>query len=121
MYSLSDYTYDFDESLIAQEAIRPHHNARMMVINKESGKLEAETIFWELDTYLPEDRVIFFNDSKVIPSRVVLENTSFRKTDGSIGIIKNGEIFYLSKNTDNSFTALVRPGNKFQIGNTFQM
>ncbi|MBX9809902.1 S-adenosylmethionine:tRNA ribosyltransferase-isomerase [Candidatus Gracilibacteria bacterium] len=121
MFSLSDYRYHLDESLIAQEAIHPHHDARMMVINKEKGTIEAETTFWELDQYIGSDRVIFFNDSKVLPSRVILLDTPFLKKDDTSGLIKDGEIFYLSKITENTFSALVRPGNKFQIGNTFHI
>lgn len=121
MFSLSDYRYHLDESLIAQEAVHPHHNARMMVINQEKWTIEAETTFWELDTYLGEDRVIFFNDSKVLPSRVSLTETPFLKKDGSNWVIKEGEIFFLSKITEQRFSALVRPGNKFHIGNTFHI
>jgi S-adenosylmethionine:tRNA-ribosyltransferase-isomerase (queuine synthetase) len=34
MFLLSDYRYTLPEELIAQEAVHPHHDARMMVIDK---------------------------------------------------------------------------------------
>lgn len=52
MFLLSDYDYDLPEELIAQEAIHPHHNAKMMVIDKELGDITTETTFWNLDTYI---------------------------------------------------------------------
>jgi S-adenosylmethionine:tRNA ribosyltransferase-isomerase len=79
MFALSDYHYHLDEDLIAQEAIHPHHDARLMVVDKNTGGIEAETTFWHLDSYLEKNTVLFFNDSKVIRSRVALKNTPFLK------------------------------------------
>lgn len=81
MFSLSDYHYTLPTDLIAQEAIHPHHDARMMVIDQSTGDLTAETTFWNLDTYLGEDRVLFFNDSRVVRSRIILESISYQKPD----------------------------------------
>lgn len=121
MFSLSDYHYSLPQDLIAQEAIHPHHDARMMVIDRESGKLEAETTFWNIDQYLGNDRVIFFNDSRVVRSRVVLLDTPYTKVDRSTAILSYGEIFYLSTSGENEFEALVRPGNKFKVGTVFDI
>ncbi len=82
MFSLSDYRYTLPEELIAQEATHPHHDARMMVIDKQTGNIEAETTFWHIDEHLDKNRVMFFNDSRVVRSRVVLNNTQYIKTNG---------------------------------------
>ena len=121
MFSLSDYHYSLPQDLIAQEAIHPHHDARMMVIDRESGKLEAETTFWNIDQYLGNDRVIFFNDSRVVRSRVVLSDTPYTKVGGSTSKLSDGEIFYLSTSGENEFEALIRPGNKFKVGTVFDI
>ncbi len=79
MFSLSAYTYHLPKELIAQEAIHPHHDARMMIIDRTTGDINNETTFWNLDKHLQDDRVIFFNDSKVMRSRVTLENIAYEK------------------------------------------
>ena len=79
MFSLSDYNYTLPKDLIAQEAIHPHHDARMMVIDRNSGELQVETTFWNIDQHLGDDRVIFFNDSRVVRSRVVLSDIPYTK------------------------------------------
>ena len=79
MYSLSDYHYILPEDLIAQDAIHPHHDARMMVIDRNSGKLLSDDTFWNIDQHLGDDRVIFFNDSRVVRSRVVLTDIAYTK------------------------------------------
>ncbi len=120
MFALSDYHYHLDEDLIAQEAIHPHHDARLMVVDKNTGNIEAETTFWHLDSYLEKNTVLFFNDSKVIRSRVAIKNTPFLKWIEE-NILKEWEIFFLEKQEENIFSALVRPGNKFKIGTIFKI
>jgi S-adenosylmethionine:tRNA ribosyltransferase-isomerase len=116
MFSKKDYTYHLPEELIAQEAVHPHHNARIIIIDRESGTIDAEDIFWNLDAHLDKRRVFFFNNSKVLRSRIPLKNAPIQRIDGSTGMISSGEIFFL-KNRDNAeFEALVHPGNKFKIG-----
>lgn len=121
MYSLSDYRYHLPNELIAQEAIHPHHDARMMVIDRDTGAIEEETTFWNIDTYMTDDRIMFFNDSRVLRSRVSLQNIAYTKKDTSKWILSDGEIFYLSSKNENEFEALVRPGNRFKIGTLFEI
>ena len=121
MFSLSDYRYTLPTNLIAQEAIHPHHDARMMVIDRDTGKIKNEDIFWNIDTYLGNDRVIFFNDSRVMRSRIVLIKSPYMRPDGTKWILAAGEIFYLSTVNENEFEALVRPGNRFKIGTIFNI
>ena len=114
-HDLSLYSYDLPHDRIAQEAVHPHHDARIMIVDRASGALEHESTFWNLDEYIPDDRVIFFNNSKVLPARIRLKDARYEKSDGSIGLIKDGEILFCQKQVDGSFEALVRPGNKFKI------
>lgn len=114
MFSLSDYTYSLPENFIAQEAINPHHNARMMVIDRESGELENESTFWDIDTFLSQDRILFFNNSRVIPARIRLRWVPFEEENGKRWILSDGEILFCKKDSDTTFEALVRPGKKFR-------
>jgi S-adenosylmethionine:tRNA ribosyltransferase-isomerase len=114
MYKKSDYTYTLPEKLIAEYAIQPHHDARLMVIDKNSGIITTETTFWNIDTQLGDGRVIFFNNSRVLRARVRLSRVSILRKDGTTGLIEDGEIFYLKTIDTRTIEALVRPGNKFR-------
>lgn len=116
MFQRSDYYYTLPPERIAQEAIHPHHDARLIVVEKAHGIIEHESTFWHLDELIPHDRVIFFNNSKVLPARIHLEKVPIRHPDGHESVIKNGEILFLQKESDELYEALVRPGNKFRIG-----
>lgn len=117
-YARKDFQYILPPELIAQEAVHPHHDARMLVVDRWTGVIEEETTFYELDQHMPHDRVIFFNNSRVIPSRLRLNNASVTTPSGSTSLITEGEIFFLAHHDDHRFEALVKPGNKFKVGNT---
>ncbi len=118
MFSLKDYQFDLPKDLIAENAAEPAHNARLMIIDKSQGTLLQEGIFWDLDTVIPENRILFFNDSRVVRARILLKNTPICNAQGESAAISEGEIFFLRKHSKNSFEALVRPGKKFKIGTT---
>lgn len=121
MFDRTSYKYILPDSLIAESAIDPHHDARLMVVDRETGHIESESTFFELDTYLREDRVIFFNNSRVLPARIILTENTYTSKEGEKKILPDGEIFYLTTLDDNSFEALVRPGNRFKIGTVFHV
>lgn len=102
-YDLSDYSYNLPKERIAEASIQPQHDAKLMVINKETGMVEAESTFWNLDQFLGNDRVLFFNNSKVLPARIPLRNRAILRADGSIGHITEGEILFCKKLDDQRF------------------
>lgn len=119
MFQLTDYNYHLPEELIAQEAVHPHHNAKMMVIDRETGILRSEATFWDLDNQINPNGVLFFNDSRVVRSRIIMKNIPYKKINTEKWILHEWEIFYLSTITENTIEALIRPGNKFKIGTIF--
>lgn len=92
-YNTSDYHYDLPQELIAQKLIHPHHDARLLVVDKSNGEILSESTFYELDAYIPPNRVLFFNNSRVIPSRLRLKECSFIHIGGHEWVISDGEIF----------------------------
>ncbi len=85
-----------------------------MVIDRESGEQRDESTFWNIDTFLGDDRVIFFNNSRVIPARIRLHSIPFEEENGKKWILENWEILFCKKNSDTTFEALVRPGKRFK-------
>lgn len=90
-----------------------------MIVDKDTWEIAWETTFWNLDTYLPKDSVIFFNNSRVIRSRIILEKIDYILPNWQKKILNEGEIFFLKRIQQDSFEALIRPGNKFKIGTVF--
>ncbi|MDD2694198.1 MAG: S-adenosylmethionine:tRNA ribosyltransferase-isomerase [Candidatus Gracilibacteria bacterium] len=116
LFDLKSYHYELPSELIAQEATHPHHDARLIVVDKKSGNIEHEGIFLDLAKILENDRVLFFNNSRVLPARIPLNNREILRPDGTSGTITDGEILFCQKLPGDTFEALVRPGAKFRIG-----
>jgi S-adenosylmethionine:tRNA ribosyltransferase-isomerase len=66
-------TTDFDYSLpaerIAQTPVEPRHAARLMVLDRSSGRITHEN-FWELDRFLNPGDLLVLNETRVIPARL---------------------------------------------------
>lgn len=115
LFSLSSYDYVLPEDQIAQTPARPADTSKLLL--RESDGILRDTVFTMLPDEIPENRVMFLNDSKVIPSRVVLPGAKLITKDGREKVF-DGEIFFLEEAKESSFKAMVYPGDYFPVGGT---
>jgi S-adenosylmethionine:tRNA ribosyltransferase-isomerase len=76
---LSDFDYDLPEALIAQEPVSPRDASRLLVV-PPAGSLDHRR-FTELDALLAPGDLLVFNDTKVIPARLVGRKTTGGKVE----------------------------------------
>ena len=68
---LLDFDYFLPKELIAQEPIMPRDSSRLLVLNKKTGGIE-HMVFKDILKYLdPKKDVLVFNNTKVIPARLI--------------------------------------------------
>jgi S-adenosylmethionine:tRNA ribosyltransferase-isomerase len=67
--NLSDFDYDLPEALVAQEPVTPRDASRLLVLPPASPP--EHRAFAELDRLLSPGDLLVFNDTKVIPARLV--------------------------------------------------
>ena len=103
----SDFYYNLPEELIAQHPEAKRDNSRLLVIDRESGKLEHKHFFDIVDYINPED-VLVVNDSKVIPAR--LYGHSEGREDAKI------ELLLLRNHATDTWETLVKPGKRARLG-----
>ena len=65
----SDFYYDLPEELIAQDPLEDRSASRLMVLDKNTGKIQHH-IFKEIVHYLNPGDCLVINDTKVIPARL---------------------------------------------------
>lgn len=104
-FALKSYLYDLPEDLIAQYPCHPRDASRLLVVERDTEKI-YEMPFRELCHYLEKGDSLVFNNTKVIPSRLIGQRLSGGKA----------EVFLLKKISSNNWVALVRPGKKMGIG-----
>lgn len=65
----SDFDYELPHELIAQTPLKDRSSSRMMVIHKNSNKIEDKH-FFDIVDYFHEGDVLVRNNTKVIPARL---------------------------------------------------
>ncbi len=66
---LSDFDYELPPELIAREPARPRDASRMMVLDRQTGRIN-DTAFHELPGFLRASDVLVLNDTRVIRARI---------------------------------------------------
>jgi len=69
-HQLSQYDFDLPKALIAQKPASPPDSCRLLVLNRKTKKITNEK-FLNLPNYLQKGDVLVFNNSKVIPARLI--------------------------------------------------
>ncbi len=82
-YNISNYDYDIPKHLIAQYPTAKRDDSRLLVLHKESSKIEHRK-FYEIIEYLNCGDVLVLNDTKVCPARIVGTRSTGGKVEGLI-------------------------------------
>ncbi|ADI38328.1 S-adenosylmethionine:tRNA ribosyltransferase-isomerase [Waddlia chondrophila 2032/99] len=102
---LESYQFDLPEDLIAKVPVTPRDHSRLMVIDRSSGKIE-EIPFYELPQFLGDGDRIVFNNTKVIPARLI----GRKETGGQV------ELLLLEEKTEGVWLTMARPARKLKKG-----
>jgi len=106
---LAQFKFNVPEELIAQHPAHHRDESRLMVLHRDSGKIEHR-MFKDIVDYFDEGDVMIFNNSQVFPARLY----GNKEKTGSII-----EVFLLRElNAENLlWDVLVDPARKIRIGN----
>ena len=97
-----DFHYELPQELIADRPLAERSASRMMVVHRDSGRIEHK-MFCDLPDYLTPEDLLVLNDTKVIPARVFSD-------EGGI------ELLCLDRLSPLEWRCLVRPGKKMKVG-----
>ena len=102
---LSEFNYYLPEELIAQTPIEKRDESKLMILDKNTGKVEHK-VFKDIINYLEPGDCLVRNNTKVIPARLY-----GKKETGA-----NVEFVLLKNLEGDIWEAMVRPGNKLHVG-----
>ncbi|MDF2634957.1 MAG: S-adenosylmethionine:tRNA ribosyltransferase-isomerase [Pelosinus sp.] len=103
---LSEFDYVLPEELIAQQPCEPRDHSRLLVLDKNTGAISHQR-FFDLLEHLNTGDTLVFNDTRVIPARLIGYKA---ETGGKV------EVFLLNRKSENDWEALVKPGKKARPG-----
>ena len=104
--NLSDFDYNLPERLIAQTPLEDRSASKLLVLNKNNGAIEHKH-FREIVDFFEEGDTIVLNDTKVIPARLIGEQTDTK------AVI---EVLLLKNIEGNTWEALAKPAKRVKIG-----
>jgi len=85
--NIDSYNYNLPEKLISIYPRDNRSSSKLLIINRQNGKIIHER-FYNIDNFLDNNSLIVFNDTKVIPARLLLK----KETGGKIEILLNNPI-----------------------------
>lgn len=105
---VEDFNYHLPEELIAQTPLKNRSASRLLLLEKESGKIEHDH-FNNIIDYLVSGDVLVLNDTSVIPARMfgIKENTG-----AAI------EVLLLKQKENDIWECLVKKARKIKVGTT---
>lgn len=106
MMKKEDFYFKLPEELIAQDPLEDRSASRLLVLDKESGKIEHR-MFRDIKAYLKPGDCLVINDTKVIPARLI---------GSKIGTDAKIEILLLKRKENDIWETLVKPGKKAKPG-----
>jgi S-adenosylmethionine:tRNA ribosyltransferase-isomerase len=106
---LSKFRFDLPQDLIAKFPTQNRDESRLLVVHRETGKLEHK-VFKDLVDYVDDKDVVVFNNTKVFPARLYGNK---EKTGAKIEVFLLRELNREQKLWD----VLVDPARKIRIGN----
>ena len=104
---ISDFDYDLPPALIAQKPLERRDGSRMMVVDRESGKI-CHSSFLEFPHFLANGDILVLNDTKVIPARVW-----GKKGETEV------EFLFLREIKKGTWEMLCRPAKRVREGDVF--
>ena len=99
-----DFDYHLPDELIASRPLAERAASRMLVVHRDSGRIEHR-MFRDFPEFLRPADLLVLNDTKVIPARVFSD-------DGKI------ELLCLDRLSPLDWRSLVRPGKRMKPGRT---
>lgn len=108
--SLADYDFDLPEALIALRPVRPRPASRLMVATPSDVH---DRHFHQITDWLRPGDMLVFNDTRVIPARLMGERR--RETPHGSGVARI-EATLIRRTGPAEWQALAKPGKRLSIG-----
>lgn len=104
--NIEEFDYDLPKELIAQTPLEDRSSSRLLVLNKNNGKVKHEH-FYNIVNYLKKGDVLVLNDTKVIPARLI----GVKEETGAVI-----ELLLLKDIGNDTWECLSRPAKRLKVG-----
>jgi S-adenosylmethionine:tRNA ribosyltransferase-isomerase len=116
--NLSDFDYALPPDRIAQHPVTPRDAAKLLVVDRGSGRL-AHRVFRDLPEYLRPEDILVINNTRVIPARL----RAHKSTGGAIEVLLLRQLPFAHNPSPPDevdgpevWEVLLRPGRRAPVG-----
>ncbi|MBN2041509.1 MAG: tRNA preQ1(34) S-adenosylmethionine ribosyltransferase-isomerase QueA [Spirochaetes bacterium] len=129
-YTLDDFNFELPEDLIAQHPAGLREQSRLLVFDRNTGKID-HSFFYKIGEYLKPGDILILNNARVIPARLYFK----RQSGGLVEILlnrklsenkwlaisnrtkrlKSGEVLESNADSDIAFKVISRVGDNLEI------
>ncbi|HVI84141.1 MAG TPA: S-adenosylmethionine:tRNA ribosyltransferase-isomerase, partial [bacterium] len=102
---VSDFDFVLPPHLIAQSPARPRDSARLLVLDRQTGRV-SHGVFQDLPQHLRPGDVLVLNETRVFPARL----RAGRPSGAAV------EVLLLRPRSDTVWEALIKPGRRVRRG-----
>jgi S-adenosylmethionine:tRNA ribosyltransferase-isomerase len=106
-YKLGDFNYQLPKKFIAQYPEPRRDFSKLMVIHRDTGKIEHRK-FMNITDYMRKNDLLVLNNTKVFPARLFATKD---RTEAKV------EVFLLRELANDLWEVMVKPARKVRIGN----
>lgn len=103
---VSDFDFDLPKDLIAQTPLEKRDSSRLLVLDKETGKVSHKSFSDIIDYMNPGDTLVL-NDTKVMPARLY----GVKEETGAVL-----EVLMLKEKSDDVWECLTKPAKRIKEG-----
>jgi S-adenosylmethionine:tRNA ribosyltransferase-isomerase len=100
--NLSDFQFDLPSELVATAPVEPRDQCRLLVVHRDSGRIEHRR-FTDLTSYFGPEDLLILNNSKVLPARLMIDGGA-------------GELLLTQETSPGHWLAIGRPAKKLKAG-----
>jgi S-adenosylmethionine:tRNA ribosyltransferase-isomerase len=111
---LEDFNFELDESQIARYPAIRRDESKLMIVHRNTGKIQIEPYFRNIQNYLQDSDTIFFNETKVSKRRVYLKFPS--PTNSQSNPFRIHEAIFLEETYEKNWICLVKNAKKLKLG-----
>lgn len=109
-FTTADFDFALPAEQIAQHPVEQRDASRLLVLDRERGRLEHR-VFADLAEMIPPGDLLVLNETRVFPARLL-----GRRPGGG-----RAEVLLLHPVANGCWSALVRPGNRLRAGRSVEV
>jgi len=102
-----DYDYQLPEELIASRPLPVRSASRMLVVHRDTGKIEHR-MFSDFESFIRKDDLLVLNNTRVIPARLFSDDDRV-------------ELLCLDQLSPTLWRCLAKPGKRMKLGHTLKV